>query len=165
MFTNFSQDHLDYHGSMSSYLNSKLKLFKYILKKKASIISDTEIKQFKLLKKIAKQKNLKIFGIKEEVEQIKKILLTNTTDYKIKNLSMATKAAKLCNIKNQSFYKSVTRLKDVSGRLELVKSFSNGIKVYIDYAHTPDALLKTLESLKRICSNKITIVFGCGGER
>ena len=48
---------------MSSYLNSKLKLFKYILKK-ASIISDTEIPQFKLLKKIAKQKNLKNFELR-----------------------------------------------------------------------------------------------------
>ena len=47
---------------------------------------------------------------------------------------MATKVAKLCNIKNQLLYIIYKKLKDVSGRLELVKSFSNGIKVYIDYA-------------------------------
>ena len=46
IFTNFSQDHLDYHQTMKSYLNAKLILFKEILKKKASIISDKEISQF-----------------------------------------------------------------------------------------------------------------------
>ena len=55
IFTNFSQDHLDYHKSMNSYLNSKLVLFKEILTK-TSIISDREIQQFSILKKIAKKR-------------------------------------------------------------------------------------------------------------
>ena len=55
--------------------------------------------------------------------------------------------------------------KDVNGRLELVKKYSNGIKIFIDYAHTPDALLKTLESLRFNYGNKISLVFGCGGDR
>ena len=57
IFTNFfSQDHFDYHKSMNSYLNSKLVLFKEILTKKTSIISDREIQQFSILKKIAKKR-------------------------------------------------------------------------------------------------------------
>ena len=51
------------------------------------------------------------------------------------------------------------------GRLELIKKYQNGVKVFIDYAHTPDALLKTLRSLKSEYGNKISLVFGCGGER
>ena len=51
-----------------------------------------------------------------------------------------------------------------SGRLELVKKYQNNIKVFIDYAHTPDALLKTLKSLKNNYGNNISLVFGCGGE-
>ena len=53
----------------------------------------------------------------------------------------------------------------MSGRFELVRKFPNDIKVYVDYAHTPDALFKTLKSLKIENTNNISIVFGCGGER
>ena len=56
IFTNFSQDHLDYHKNMKSYLKAKLILFKDILNKRSTIISDKEIQPFKLLKKIAKKK-------------------------------------------------------------------------------------------------------------
>ena len=59
---------------------------------------------------------------------------------------MAIKAAKLCGLKDQSIFKTIKNLKDVSGRLELVKRYQNNIRVFVDYAHTPDALLKTLES-------------------
>ena len=55
--------------------------------------------------------------------------------------------------------------KDVNGRLELVKKYQNGVKVFIDYAHTPDALLKSLTSLQKDYKNNISLVFGCGGER
>ena len=51
IFTNFSQDHLDYHQNMKSYLNAKMILFRKILKERSSIISDKNIAQFKILKK------------------------------------------------------------------------------------------------------------------
>ena len=57
IFTNFSQDHLDYHKTMSSYLNAKLRLFKEILPHKKSIITDTSIKEFSKLKQISKKIN------------------------------------------------------------------------------------------------------------
>ena len=60
IFTNFSQDHLDYHKNMKSYLNSKLILFNKILSKKSFIISDSTIKEFKILKKNCKKKKIKI---------------------------------------------------------------------------------------------------------
>ena len=56
IFTNFSQDHLDYHKTMKSYLNAKLILFREILSKKSTIISDKEIQPFSLIKRIAKKK-------------------------------------------------------------------------------------------------------------
>ena len=62
---------------------------------------------------------------------------------------MAIKALKLSGFKHKMIYRTIKKLKDVDGRLELVKRFQNGIKVYIDYAHTPDALLKTLSFLKK----------------
>ena len=77
---------------------------------------------------------------------------------------MAAAAAKLCSSKKISIFDSLKKLKDVNGRLELISTFSN-IKVFIDFAHTPDALLKTLNEIKSSIGENISLVFGCGGER
>ena len=165
IFTNFSQDHLDYHKTMKSYLNAKLILFKKILKKNSYIISDSEISQFISLKKIAKKRNLKIIDIRNEFKKIESTNFTLNSDFKIKNLAMAIKAVKFCGLKDNLIYRSLKKIKDVNGRLELARKFYNGVKVYIDFAHTPDALIKTLKSLKSNYGNNISLVFGCGGER
>ena len=67
--------------------------------------------------------------------------------------------------KGKKIYNSLKKIKDVNGRLELVKTFSNNIKVFVDFAHTPDALLKTIHALKNIHRSNISLVFGCGGDR
>ena len=165
IFTNFSQDHLDYHKSMKSYLNAKLILFKEILNKKSTIISDSKIKPYFLLKKIAKKNKLKILDISKETKKIKNMNQDFISDFKLKNIAMAIKAAKLCNLKDSKIYGAVKKIKDVDGRLEMAKKYPNGLKVFIDYAHTPDALFKTLSALKSYYRNNITVVFGCGGDR
>ena len=78
---------------------------------------------------------------------------------------MSINVAQLCGLKEKLIYSSIPKLKDVSGRLELAKVYNNNIKVFIDYAHTPDALHKTLTSLKDNYGNNISCVFGCGGNR
>ena len=165
IFTNFSQDHLDYHRNMKSYLNAKLILFREILKEKSFIISDNTIKEFSLLKQLSKKRDLRLFNIKKEIEKIKGENFEYSSDYKIKNLAMAIKAVKLCGFKEKFIYRIIKKIKDVDGRHELVKKYSNGVKVYVDYAHTPDALLKTLKSLVNFHGNNISLVFGCGGDR
>ena len=78
---------------------------------------------------------------------------------------MAIKATKLCGLKENLAYKVIKKIKGIDGRLELVKKYPNNIKVYVDYAHTPDALYKAIASLKNKYGNNISLVFGCGGER
>ena len=165
IFTNFSQDHLDYHKTMRSYLNAKLILFKKILRKKTTIISDRETHPFSKLTLIGNKKNLKVVDISKKLEKISNITKFSSSNYKIKNLAMAFQAAKLSGLKEKFIFKSLNKIKDVNGRLELVKTFNNNIKVFIDYAHTPDALFQTLKSLKQNYGDKISLVFGCGGER
>ena len=133
---------------MSSYLNAKLTLFKDILKK-SIIISDREIQPFKKIQHIAKKKNLKLIDISNELNKAKRLAPTVFTDFKLKNLSMAIEAVKLCGLKTKLIYKTI-KTKDVDGRLELIKKYPNEISVFVDYAHTPDALLKSLKSLKKI---------------
>ena len=165
IFTNFSQDHLDYHRNMKSYLNAKLILFRQILKKNSTIISDKSIKQFSVLKKISKNRNLKLIDVSQEFENIKNHYPEYISDFKIKNMAMAINGIKLCGLKEKLIYKAIKKIKDINGRLELVKNYSNGVKVFIDYAHTPDALSKTLKSLEFLYKKNISLVFGCGGDR
>ncbi len=164
VFTNFSQDHLDYHKNMKAYLNAKLILFRKILRKKTKIISDKDILPFKILKKISKKRGLKLVDINNEFLKVKN-QLPAFPDFKKKNLAMAILAAKICRLKDHLIYGKIKKINDVNGRLELVKRFPNKVKVFLDYAHTPDALLKTLECFKNENKKNISIVFGCGGDR
>ena len=150
---------------MKSYLNAKLILFREILKRKSTVISDKKIGPFFLLKKIANKKNLRILDISKELKKIKIKKLGFKDNFKMKNLAMAIKAAKLAGLRENVIYKSLKKIRDVSGRLELVQKYSNGTRVFIDYAHTPDALSKTLESLRSNYGKNISLVFGCGGDR
>ena len=164
IFTNFSQDHLDYHKNMSAYLNAKLILFGKILRKRTKIISDKDILPFKILKKISKKRELKLIDINNEFLKVKN-QLPAFPDFKKKNLAMAILAAKICGLKENLIYGKIKKINDVNGRLELVKKLPNKAKVFLDYAHTPDAILKTLEFLKNENKKDISIVFGCGGDR
>ena len=167
IFTNFSQDHLDYHKTKLSYLNAKMILFRRILTKKKVIISDKSIKEFSILKKISKKKGLRIIDIHPVLKRINNNLDLNNkfNKYQKKNLSMAIAAAKLCDLNENKIFISLNKIKDVEGRLELVKIFNNDVKVYVDFAHTPDALKKSLDALKQKHGSNISVVFGCGGNR
>ena len=74
-------------------------------------------------------------------------------------------AARLCNLSERSIFNKLDEIKDVDGRLELVKTFPNNIKVFVDFAHTPDALKEVLSELKNQYGENISLVFGCGGDR
>ena len=165
IFTNFSQDHLDYHKTMKKYLNAKLILFKKILSYKKSIILDKDIAQFTTFKNISKKKKLNLIKIDKTMKKVENIFGEKYNTFQKKNLSMAIIAAKICSLDYKKIYQSLKKINDVSGRLELVRHLPNNIKVFIDYAHTPDALLKVLESLKNTYGKNISLVFGCGGDR
>ncbi len=164
IFTNFSQDHLDYHKSMKEYFNSKMILFKDIIHKNGIIITDCELKEFKYIKKISKARNLKIVPI-NDLKIPKKNKPNLIGDFQTKNLLMAIVAANQSKVSKLNIFKKLKYIKNVNGRLELVKTFPNKVKVFIDYAHTPDALNTVLASLKKQYSDNINLVFGCGGER
>ena len=117
------------------------------------------------MKKIAKQRSLSLLDISKETEKIKNSSIHLNDDFKIKNLAMAIIAARICGLKEKSIYNEIKKIKDVDGRLELVKRYLDGVNIFVDYAHTPDALLKALNSLKKNYGDNISLVFGCGGDR
>ena len=187
IFTNFSHDHLDYHKNMKNYLESKLYLFNKLIKKNGNIITDAVIPQQKRIRKICIKKKIKLNLIfeKKGVELIshkfsneKQILQIrlNKIEYlieinligkiQIKNILMAILAAYKTGLKFEKIIKVIYKLKPVKGRLEKIGKLKNNSKVILDYAHTPEALKLALSNLReQFPSSKISLVFGCGGER
>jgi MurE/MurF fusion protein len=188
VFTNLSQDHLDYHKNKKSYLESKLYLFKNLIKKNGNVITDEEIPEFKKIRKITLNKNLNLFALvgkknnfqfishefKGEAQLLKvrhnnsihKIELKLIGKIQLKNILMAIIAAIKSNIEIKKIFKVLSKIKSVEGRFEKVGRIKNNSKVILDYAHTPDALKTCLKNLKeQFPGHKISLVFGCGGNR
>ena len=188
IFTNLSHDHLDYHKTLSEYLKSKLYLFEKLLIKNANIVTDLEISQYKKIKEIALRKKFNIETISnkngnlevisheyQNEKQIVKIRYHKNI-YKfetkligriqIKNILMAMIATTKSGLSLKKAINTIDNLEPVSGRLEQIGIIKNNSKVILDYAHTPDALKTSLISLRGQFKNrKISIVFGCGGDR
>ena len=188
IFTNLSHDHLDYHKNMKNYFKSKLYLFEHLIKNRGNIITDANIPQFKKIKDISINKNLKlnlIFNKKKGIElishkfvnekQILKIGFNNKNynielnligEIQIKNILMAILAACKSGLKFENIINIIHKIKPVEGRLEKIGNINNQSKVILDYAHTPAALELALLNIKnQFPLKKISLVFGCGGER
>ncbi len=188
IFTNLSRDHLDYHKTYNNYLKSKLYLFEKLLKKNSNVITDYKIKEFKKIKSIALKKKLNMETInsyknglkiishkysqgKQLIEFCYKNKIYEFQTYligkiQIKNILMAALAAKKSGLSFKQILSAIARIKPVNGRLEKIGMIKNQSSVILDYAHTPDALKTCLKNLKeQFKGSKISIVFGCGGNR
>jgi len=187
IFTNLSHDHLDYHNNMKSYLKSKMYLFKNLLNKNSTIITDEENKEFRIIENIANKRKLKKVTLGSDSgtlkilkhkyisnKQIVKISINSKVFsfqvpligyFQIKNLLMAILAALSCRLNQNKIFKLINGIKTVPGRLECVGKLRNNSNIIVDFAHTPDALEQALIALKKQFDKKIILVFGCGGER
>ena len=188
IFTNLSQDHLDYHKNLKNYLKAKLHLFENLIKKNGNVITDDKIPQFKKIKKISIKNNLKLHTLNDEKnnfkilshsfkeesqiikikhkDSIEVVKLNLIGKIQLKNLLMAIIAAKKSNIGLKKILLIIPKIKSVEGRFEKIGNIKNRSKVILDYAHTPEALRTCLLNLKEQFPNKkINLLFGCGGDR
>ena len=124
---------------MKDYLRAKLILFSKIITKKSHVLTDKSIKEYSILKKISKKRQLSLLNINKNLIKLKKLHIY-LGSFQIKNLSMAVLSARLCNLNDTKIHDSLKKIKNVDGRLDLIKKYPNNIRVFIDYAHTPDAL-------------------------
>ncbi len=189
VFTNLSQDHLDFHGDMQSYWSSKKRLFTEYLtrgpKKDRAVAvincNDPRGKELadRLPMPVVKTGSASDCEIKAENYQCELIGTTGKAatpegsfDFKtplvgvhnVENILSAVGTGAALKIAPQTLKAGIEALATIPGRLESIEN-SSGRFVYVDYAHTPDALENAISAIKEIAPARIICVFGCGGDR
>lgn len=186
-FTNLSRDHLDYHGDMAAYFTAKLRLFSEVIADDGAAVIWADDPQSARVIDLARERGLRLVRVGEAGEEIRLIGRTPTQlgqtlaieaegkDYKV-NLPLigayqaanALTAAGLVIASGgelASTLSNLSRLQPVRGRLERACITKSGAPVYVDYAHTPDALEAAIAALRPHAKGRIVLMFGAGGDR
>lgn len=181
IFTNLTQDHLDYHVTIENYALAKQKLFQKLKSNGIAIVNlDDELSNnflfsnnhnltygynnhadFKIIEESLKENGTDFkFQYRKDIYQVNMKLVGQYNIYNI----MPVIIFLLCiGIDPVLILKTIHTLKAPKGRFEVIPYGTN--KIIVDYAHTPDAILKVIEITKKIIKGNIYVVFGCTGER
>lgn len=186
VFTNLTREHLDYHGTMQNYAESKQKLFAKEGLKFAVINQDDEYAS-EFIRATSKNAEVLTYGIKHKGSvSVLSCKLDPQGDSTINALiklpanevSISSNLIGLFNLSNLlavltvalakgNIYKceeKIKAIKPVNGRMQCVQVTKKPL-VIVDYAHTPDALKNVLEAARPHCKGNLSVVFGCGGDR
>ena len=188
VFTNLTHDHLDYHGSFDRYRDAKAMLFHYYLhesgkKARYAILNrdDPHVSSFipgegvsSLFFSTTGEADASLTGMEESVSGMKlEVILQGTAvtvqtsligSFNASNILAAMLCGVVCGCSIQEIVRGISVLDGVPGRLERVRS-TNGVFIFVDYAHTPDALERVLTILGDLKRGRLIVVFGCGGDR
>lgn len=178
-FTNFTQDHLDYHKSMEEYFRCKSLIFDQV----ASAVLNSDIPEFEKLKKICDEKNLNVIEYGRKARGLR-LLDEKTFEFKEKkyHLELSTSGEfqifnTLCALGNalstndlgekelENLVNNFSNLHSAAGRMQLAGTAPNQARIYIDFAHTPDALTNVLHLARKLTASRVLVLFGCGGDR
>lgn len=188
IFTNITRDHLDFHRTFEAYKNAKVRFFKELLqwskkKRKVAILNrddplwkdfipgeGVETFTFSLSDPSAdvwaEKKSFSESGITAEIKTPDRTLKVKSRfigEHNLSNILCAVTYGISMKLPVTSILKGIETMKLVPGRLEKVDVPVGS--VFVDYAHTPDALLRVLKALKEITKGRLIVLFGCGGDR
>jgi UDP-N-acetylmuramoyl-L-alanyl-D-glutamate--2,6-diaminopimelate ligase len=190
VFTNLTQDHLDFHGTMESYFDSKTKLFTQLgnqekKRKSIAIVNIDDRYGEQLLDKIDKRVGVVTYGmgVRADFRASNYRVEFSGTSYQldargksylvrvpligrfnVANSVAALAAANALGINLRDAVLSLGKSPQVPGRLEIIPA-KRQFQVFVDYAHTPDALRNVLKTLHELGPHRLIVVFGCGGDR
>jgi UDP-N-acetylmuramoyl-L-alanyl-D-glutamate--2,6-diaminopimelate ligase len=186
VFTNLSQDHLDYHESIDEYFSAKKRLFEPLASegagasavicaddargKEIAAATDAKIITFG----IAEPADIRASGVKTSMSQTSfdvstpqgafSVTLKLLGRHSVYNALAATGACLALGLDIETIRKGLEELVIVPGRFERIRE-GQALEVIVDYAHTPEALKSLLESARSICKGKLILAFGAGGDR
>jgi UDP-N-acetylmuramoyl-L-alanyl-D-glutamate--2,6-diaminopimelate ligase len=190
VFTNLTQDHLDFHGTMENYFKAKAKLFTQLgqqqrKRKPIAIVNIDNRYGEQLLSKIGKKiptitygmsaradfrasnYRIEFGGTSYQLDARGKSYLVRVPligRFNVANSLAALAAANALGIALREAVLSLGKSPQVPGRLEMVPA-KRQFQIFVDYAHTPDALLNVLKTLRELGPRRLVVVFGCGGDR
>ena len=186
-FTNLTRDHLDYHGTEEAYRAAKLRLFAALLPEGAPVVAscDLDATSMDALAGIARRRRLDLRTVGAAGTAIRLVATTPRPDgqllcveatgvrrqialplpgrFQADNALLA--AALAAAFGERNVLDRLAELHGVRGRLELAARLPNGAAIYVDYAHTPDALERLLTALRPHTAGRLHVVFGAGGDR
>ncbi|WP_035246520.1 UDP-N-acetylmuramoyl-L-alanyl-D-glutamate--2,6-diaminopimelate ligase [Actibacterium atlanticum] len=187
-FTNFTQDHLDYHATFDEYFAAKAGLFARVLPEEGTAVINLEDDRGPDMTTIATARGQKLLTVgRSDWADI--CLLTQRFDatgqdirfshnsiihqsrlnliggFQAENVLLAAGLAIAAGDRPTAVFRALEHLSTVRGRMQLAATRDNGAAVYVDYAHTPDALATALKALRPHVMGRLIVVFGAGGDR
>ena len=186
-FTNLSRDHLDYHHDMASYTAAKLRLFDELLAPGGTAVINADLPIYKELRARCEQRGIEIlsFGIAESdlrlmtqeptadgqflmldvLGRARRVALPLVGTFQAYNVLAALGLTIATGLTPEAALEALPNLEGVPGRIEQAGRTPRGGQVFVDYAHTPDALATVLEAIRPHTQARLWVVFGCGGDR
>lgn len=186
-FTNLTRDHLDYHGTVGAYLAAKQRLFTEVLSDDGIAVLNADVPEFTTLRDAARAAGKRVWSYGTRGEELRLISREARPDGQHLVLSVMGAAVEVDLPLAGTFQAmnalaalglviatgadpaaaaaTLNRLQGVPGRMELAGTRHNGATVYVDYAHTPDALETVLQALRPHAEGRLVVLFGCGGDR
>jgi len=186
-FTNISRDHLDYHASFEDYFAQKLRLFSELLSQGAAAVVDVDSEAGLRVASVSEARGLKLISVGREGKTLRlvsaeidgfgqtlviehagkqsRVRLPLVGAFQASNALVAAGLAMATGASAALVLPMLATLQGARGRLDLAGTARAGAPVFVDYAHTPDALAKALDALRPYVENRLLVVFGCGGDR
>ncbi len=186
-FTNFTQDHLDYHHTMEAYLKAKEQLFSRVVEQGGTAVLNADIPEFEELQSVCRARNIRVMSYGSKGKDLKLLSrvphaggqtlsveiegraytleLPLIGEFQAMNVLCAVGMVMALHGFSGKIIDYIPHIKGAPGRLDLAGRLKNGAAVYVDYAHTPDALENVLKTMRHHTEKNLWVVFGCGGDR
>ena len=186
-FTNLSRDHLDYHATLEEYFGAKMRLFEELLPAGAPAVINTDTPFSADVTSRAKARGLKVFSVGKLGTELKllsaqrdgfgqhlelrgvhkthSVYLPLVGEFQTSNALVAAGLVLATGGEEVLVMHALESLQGAKGRLDLVGKSKTGASIFVDYAHTPDALENAIVSLRPYTDGKLVVIFGCGGDR
>ena len=187
-FTNLSRDHLDYHASFEDYFAAKAGLFERVLPEDGTAVIDIDGERGLAMAAIARERGQDLLTVGAEPGADLRITaqrfdaegqdlrfdwrgaahgarLALIGGFQARNALLAAGLVVACGAEPEEAFRALPRLATVRGRMQRVAARGNGAAVYVDYAHTPDAVATALGALRPHALGRLVVVIGAGGDR
>lgn len=186
-FTNLTRDHLDYHATLEDYFDAKMRLFEELLPEGSSAVINADMPEASTILQRIEARGLRAFTVGRDGTDLCLLEATRSGlgqnlkvktpsglydvslplvgEFQTSNALVAAGLVIAAGGEPTLALHALESLKGARGRLELAGVSSVGASIFVDYAHTPDALETAIAALRPYVNRKLVVLFGCGGDR